>query len=404
MALWLAGLGTHPLAAAQTSPGKEPRRLPLLPAEEAWLVTLPASPLAAGTMDAERVYIPLGRRQVDAVPQEGTEQLVALDRQTGEQRWARNLASAWPPVAGDGRVFLAASDGIHALDAATGMPAWHAPIAGEIVAAPVVAGGLLIVVTTGDGLIGLRVEDGVAAWQRALGISEGPAALLVEADAIYLSRHATVIRASLRDGRPVWDRTLSGMLGPPAVARDRVFVGSTDNYLYALDADDGDFEWRYPAGGDVIGAAAKGDTVFFVALDNVLRALNRGSGNQRWKSLLETRASAPPRVFDGIVLVSGLSPALAAFASDTGAALGMYTAPSDLIGSALVDPELQPFRVAIVAITGEGRVAGLRPTAMTFREPPPVPLTELPGSALAPERAPSASEGSSPARTGRGVR
>jgi outer membrane protein assembly factor BamB len=365
------------------------RRLPLLPVEEAWLVTLAAAPLAGGAMDADRVYIPLGPRRVDAVLQPGSEQVVALDRQTGEQRWARDLASPWPPVATHGRVFLAARDGIHALDATTGTSVWHVQLAGTLVAAPAAGDGLLVVMTTAEGLLALRAEDGAAAWQLPLGVSDGPAALIVDTDAVYLSFDANVVRASLRDGSRMWAQKLSGTLGPPAIARDRVFVGSTDNYLYALDADDGDFEWRYPAGADVIGAAAKGDTVFFVALDNVLRALNRGSGNQRWKSLLQTRASAPPRVFDGIVLVPGLTPALATFALDTGAPLGMYTAASDLIGAALVDADLKPFRVAIVSITGEGRVAGLRPAEMTFREPPPVPLQELPGTALGPDQFPA---------------
>ena len=391
VALWLAGLGTYPSLSAQVGPAGERPLLPLLPAEQGWLVTLPAAPLAAGAMDDERVYIPLGPRPVEAVPQAGTEQVVALDRETGDQRWTRGLGSAWPPVVDGSRLFVAASDAIHALDPATGTSYWRAPIAGQLLAPPAAAGGLLIVLTAMEGLLALRVEDGAAAWQQALGVSEGPAALLVDRDAIYASLDGgRVVRASLRDGRPIWERTLPGTLGPPAIARDRVLVGSTDNYLYALDAGDGDVEWRYRAGNDVVGAAAKADDIFFVARDNVLRALSRGSGNQRWKAVLDTRVSGPPRAFDGIVLVSGLSsPALATFDMETGSPLAMYTAPSDLVGPALVDPDLKPFRVAIVAITGDGRVAGLRPTQMLLREPAPVALTVLPGRALSPEPPPA---------------
>ncbi len=384
--LWLAGLGSHP-AYAQT-PEPEVRRLPLLPAEQAWLVTLPAAPAAGGAMDAESVYIPLGPRPVEAMPQAGTEQVVALDRETGERRWARDLASAWPPVVAEGRVLIAAADGIHALDVTTGERQWSTPLGGAIVAAPASAPGLLIVLTSGD-LIALRLQDGTPAWRHEIGSVGPPAAVSVADGALYLSlKDSRVVRASLDDGRPVWERTLSGTLGPPALARDRLLVGSSDNYLYALHAADGRFAWRYQAGGDVVGAAVHGEQIFFVALDNVLRALDRGSGNQRWKALLETRASAPPRVFEGIVLVAGLSPALAAFATDTGAALGMYAAPSDLVAPALVDPDLRPFGVAIVAITGDGRVTGLRPGQMMFREPPPVPLTVLPGRALDPDGEP----------------
>ena len=44
-----------------------------------------------------------------------------------------------------------------------------------------------------------------------------------------------VSRFALSDGHPEWDRELSGVLGRPAVGGNRVFVGSTDNYFYALD-------------------------------------------------------------------------------------------------------------------------------------------------------------------------
>lgn len=358
---------------------------PLLPAEQAWLVTLPARPLAAGAMDGERVYIPLGPREADGVPQPGTEQIVALDRHTGERRWSRDLRVPFPPASGEGRLFVTAPDGIHALDPRTGDDLWHSSTTGRVLAAPAVSGEMLLVVTDTEGLVALRARDGAVAWQHALGGVTDSAALTVAGEAVYLSLGGgRVLRASAHDGSPIWERTLPGSLGPPALARDHLLVGSTDNHLYALDVDDGGFEWRYPAGGDVLGAAAGGDDVFFVALDNVLRALRRGSGNQRWKVLLDTRASAPPRVVEDVVLVPGLSPALAAFDRRTGAPIGMYSAPSDLIGPALVDADLRPFQVAIVAITGDGRVAALRPVQMMFREPPAAPISELPGRRIDP--------------------
>jgi outer membrane protein assembly factor BamB len=363
---------------------------PFLPAEQAWLVTLDAAPRAGGAMDAELVFIPLGPRPGDAsAPESGTERIVALERDTGEERWTHPLSSAWPPVLAHGRLLVAASDGLHALDPVSGTPLWHVAMSGPVIAPPAVAGGLFIVLTATEGLVARRPDDGMAAWQLGLGVTEGPASMTAADDAIVLSLPgARVVSASLEGGRLLWERTLSGVLGAPALARDRVLVGSTDNYLYALDSKDGSFEWRYPAGADVVGAASAGDEVFFVALDNVLRALHRGSGNQQWKALLGTRPSAPPRVFDGTVIVSGFSPSLAAFAAATGTPLGMYAAPSDLVGPALVDPDPQPFRVAIVAITGDGRVTGLIPTGMMFREAAPAPLTTLPGRALTPDAAP----------------
>ena len=172
------------------------------------------------------------------------------------------------------------------------------------------------------------------------------------------------------------------MLGRPVVDGDRVFVGSTDNYLYALDVRDGTLAWRYAAGGDVVGAAADDRFVYFAALDNLLRALRRGSGNQVWK-----RASRPgrlrrPSTFGGIVLVTGNSPTLSTFNATTGLPIANFTMPADLQGMPLVDPTLEPFRVAVIAVTRDARAIGLRPAGMMFRELPVVPLQSLPGRPL----------------------
>jgi hypothetical protein len=49
---------------------------------------------------------------------------------------------------------------------------------------------------------------------------------------------------------------------------------------------------------------------------------------------------------------------------------------------------LKPFSVAMVVIMRDGRVVGLRPTAMMFAEPPAGKLTALPGRPLPRERLP----------------
>jgi hypothetical protein len=149
-------------------------------------------------------------------------------------------------------------------------------------------------------------------------------------------------------------------------------------------------------GGDVIGAAVDGDVAFFGGLDNLLRAVNRGNGNQRWKQPTPTRPIAPPQTFGGIVTVFGVSPAIAAFNAKTGAPLGTYVIPTVAgattepvpKGPPIIDPDLRPFRVAFVVVASDGRAIGLRPTGMMFRDPPTVPLAELPGKQLPRERSP----------------
>ena len=146
--------------------------------------------------------------------------------------------------------------------------------------------------------------------------------------------------------------------------------------------------FRSLTGADVIGGDGDRDAVFFTSLDNILRAVNRGNGNQRWIGRVATRPALPPRlvsspqtaVYDPVVLVTGVTPDLQTFNAKTGEPLGMYTAPSELQGGLLVDPQLRPYQVAAVAVTRNGQVVGLRPTAMLLAEPTLTPPSSgLPG-------------------------
>jgi len=189
------------------------------------------------------------------------------------------------------------------------------------------------------------------------------------------------------------EQKLEGKLNQPSVARDRVFVGSNNNSLYALDNERGRLAWRWKSGGDVIGVSAdtKGGA-YYASLDNVLRAVNRGNGNQRWIKEIPTRPLLPPRtfgdgvVFEEIVVLTGVTSEIDAFAAKTGAAVGMYIPESDIQGAPLIDPALKPYRVAMVVITRDGRAFGLRPSAMMLPEPLATPLVDLPGRKLERER------------------
>jgi outer membrane protein assembly factor BamB len=188
-----------------------------------------------------------------------------------------------------------------------------------------------------------------------------------------------------------WDKTLPGMLRSPVAANNRVFVGSNSNMFYGVDQDDGGVAWSFRVGGDAIGATVDRDVVYVASLDNVVRALKQGSGNQLWKRGLPTRPMAPPSALGGIVAVSGLAYALSTFNAKTGVTLANLDASIDLgrakfLPPTLITPTLQPFSVALVVATRDGRVMGHRPVAMMFRDPPLDPLLTLPGKPLARER------------------
>ena len=357
----------------------KPTPVPLLPAELAWTLTLPIVPSAPGAMDQDRVYIPL--RQ---------DLLVALGRETGLVEWTRAIDTADPVVVGHATLFTVSRGRIRALDVATGADLWSVAVEGTITAPLVWDSGWLIAIAEPGDVLAFRAADGLLIWRRALGAPSPHPAVPGGDNALYVTlADGRVVALELEHGETLWEQTLPGILSEPAAARDRVFVGSTDNFFYALDADTGSLTWKWRNGGDVLGAAADGDVVYLASLDNVIRAVNRGNGNQRWLKSTGTRPVLPPRAFSGIVVLPGLMPGVTAFIGDTGAVMGTH-ASGNLMGPPLLDAAVKPFQVAIVTITREGVVEALRPTGMMFREAASVPLTVVPGRTLSRERMASA--------------
>jgi outer membrane protein assembly factor BamB len=327
-------------------------------------------------MDADRIYVPLQSSNV-----------VALDRHTGQTLWMRGIESAWPPVVNGDVVYVAASDELHALNAATGETIWRAPVR-PLVARVVFDTGWLVAASEGE-VAAFRAADGQRIWTQTFSAAPRSPAVAGDDDAIYFSLvDGRVVSLTLTGGAERWVQRLPGMLSEPAAAEDRVFVGSTDNFFYALDADTGELAWKWRSGGDVTGAAADNELVFITSLDNIIRAVNRGNGNQRWRKDTGSRPVIPPFAAGGVAIVTGISNVLTGFSADTGLPAGTYAAPGDLQGPPLIDPDLKPYRVAVAVVLRDGRVAGLHPVAMLFRDQPPVAFTALPGRVLGRDPSP----------------
>jgi outer membrane protein assembly factor BamB len=372
-------------ALSASASGQQPKRkeppppFALLPAEQAWLTTLDAPPSAGGAMDAVRVYLPLA-----------SDQTVAVDRETGKVAWTRDIESAWPPLVSGDVILIAASDELHAVDPASGAERWRAPLEQAFATPPQMVGNLIVGTTEQGTAVALHPADGRVAWQQALGAKATHAVAGGEGQLYVALEKGRIVALAAASGALLWERTVSGALSQPSVAADRVLVGTDTNDLYALDADSGAIEWKWRVGGDVIGTGADSEgRLYFASLDNLLRAVNRGNGNQRWRKEITTRPAQPPRVLHDIVLLTGVAPVITSYATRTGAIVGSFTAPAELQGPPLVDADLKAFRVALVLITRDGRVLGLRPTAMLFQERPIVPFQALPGTRLPREPRPA---------------
>src|SRR5262249_49741574 len=72
--------------------------------------------------------------------------------------------------------------------------------------------------------------------------------------------------------------------GSPVVSEGKVYVGSTDGYLYAADSKSGALRWKFRAGAVDSTPAIAGGLVYFTSRPGSLYAVNAASGRLAWKA------------------------------------------------------------------------------------------------------------------------
>ena len=362
-----ASPGGRHLAPGQEAPAEPPA---VLPVDVAWTTELDAGPLHLPAYDRTHAFIPLRNGE-----------LVAVDLRTGEPVWSVDQSVDRSPVAGDRLVFVAGDDQLIALRAGDGQPHWQLPLADRVAAPLLLNTGWLIVATAAGELLALRARDGREMWRRSLDSTPtvGPA---IAGERLLVSlADGRIVTLALATGAVLWERELSG-LPQGILPLDAVFVGATDNHLYRLSLEDGDDEWYWRAGGDIVGTpAADADRVYFTARDNVLRALDRGNGARRWRVRLPGRPLVGPIRLGSVLAVSGVSPTVTFFDAETGESAGQYDAPGDLAAPPHALPHAAPPHPRLMLLTGDGQIVGLAAAAGPPRLDlafPPHPFLPLP--------------------------
>lgn len=88
-----------------------------------------------------------------------------------------------------------------------------------------------------------------------------------------------------RRGALRWKFATGGKVySSPAVVDGRVYVGSADGHLYALDSATGELRWKFATEGRVNSSpAVAGDRVYFGSFDGAFYAVNAADGSLAWK-------------------------------------------------------------------------------------------------------------------------
>jgi len=310
-------------------------------------------------------------------PIEG-DRLAAYELDTGKELWTVPARTQSRPAAGEGLVFIAQPEALAALRETDGSEAWRLPLTDRLAAPLVWDNGWLIASITSGTLVAIRSSDGEVIWRQDVG-SEIRARPALAADRVYVGGADRVIALQVESGERLWERRLGGPANDMLALDDRIYVGSDDNFLYCLMARDGEIDWRWRTGGDVIGVPLADDhRIYFVSRDNLLRALDRRSGAQRWKRPLPLRPTVGPSRTQDLLIVTGVTPSVRLYQMKDGTPAGEISTDGDLAAAPYVLPKLDPPTfVAVARNISKGEmltvVSRVSPPAPTEAPPTPAP-------------------------------
>jgi outer membrane protein assembly factor BamB len=259
--------------------------------------TIHGGPLLAG----DRLYF--------ATEESPDAHVYALRMRTGERIWSTRTGSIEAPLAFDGTLLFAASEGgmILGIESDRGRIRWRRQLAGAVRAAPVPTAAGLVVATTADTLYLLDHETGVV-----LSRIGTPGAILSTpaVDAAHLYAATTdgrVLAVALPSLTIAWTADAGGpVYGAPALARDTLYVLTRAGRLSVIPtaAPAGAAHWEL----GVIGRAGPTPitgSVLIAGVDGVIHCIDPATGNVRWELRTDAPVDVPPLVRDGQLVLVG---------------------------------------------------------------------------------------------------
>ena len=127
------------------------------------------------------------------------------------------------------------------------------------------------------------------------------------------SNDGNVYAINLADGREVWAfKTADAVEAAPLVLQGAVYVGSVDGFLYALDAATGALRWKYETQDKILGGAnwvrsPQGDRTWILigSYDMSLHCVDAATGKAVWTAETGNYINGTPAVADGKIVFGG---------------------------------------------------------------------------------------------------
>ena len=217
------------------------------------------------------------------------------------------------PVLYEDAIYFGSDDGnLYAVDVESGRQLWKTSTRGPVPCTPAIANGTVYCGSYDGKFYALEAKTGEVKWKFA---TEGERRF--EAKGLHGMQPKN---QTIADPFDIY-------LSSPTVAEGKVYFGSGDGYLYALDAVSGQLRWKFKTGDVVHASPAYSQGVVFVgSWDSYFYAVDATTGKEKWRyhagedALLHNQVGfqSSPAVVDGVVYTGCRDAQLYALDAETG--------------------------------------------------------------------------------------
>jgi outer membrane protein assembly factor BamB len=236
-----------------------------------------------------------------------------------DQDWVYTTGGAItssPAVSGDYVYVGSADDYLYAINATTGQKVWSYKTGNSIVnSSPAVALGAdgkttYVYVGSTDGyLYEINAISGAFVWKFKTGAAIYSSPAVVNGEVYIGSTDESVyaVTAGGTTATQTWKYTTTGAVySSPCVSNGIVYVGSDDDYVYAINATTGVLSWKYKTGNEVISSPTVSDGILYVGSnDDNVYGLEAITGALVWTFPGSSGAQfqSSPAVYNGVVYI-----------------------------------------------------------------------------------------------------
>jgi uncharacterized repeat protein (TIGR02543 family) len=176
------------------------------------------------------------------------------------------------------------------------------------------------------------------AWSYATGNMVFTSPAVVEGKVYVGSWDYNVYALDAATGALVWKYTTGNAVSSsPAVADGKVYIGSNDHNVYALNAATGALVWSYATGDQVASSpAVSGGKVYVGSNDHNVYALDAATGALVWKYTTGSIVRTSPAVSGGKVYIGSMDHNVYALDAATGARFWTYVTGDEVASSPAV--------------------------------------------------------------------